>query len=91
MTKYCTESEKQNGCLGTERLRVFRLFPLVITWLMGAVAAAAQRHERGAHPGEKFQIQNTVSTESVTLYCTIKSNHCKSRNICTLQNSQCSP
>ena len=33
--EYCTESEKQNGCLGTESLSVYQLFTIVILGLTG--------------------------------------------------------
>lgn len=34
-SEYCTESEKQNGCMGTEWLLVYQLFLVMMVWLTG--------------------------------------------------------
>ena len=34
-TEYCTKSEKQNGCMGSEGLWAYRSFTLVMGWLPG--------------------------------------------------------
>ena len=60
MIEYRTDSEKQNGCLDSERW-VHRWFTLVITWLM--VPDTAQ-HQESILAQEKLQIQNMASTES---------------------------
>ena len=60
MIEYRTDSEKQNGCLGSERW-VHRWFTLVITWL--TVPDTAQ-HQESILAQEKLQIQNMASTES---------------------------
>ena len=33
-TEYCTKREKQNGCMGSERLRVYQSFTLVAAWAL---------------------------------------------------------
>lgn len=58
---YYTESGKQNGCTGTEWLRMGWLLTLVILWLPGS-CTTAQQHNKGSHclslAQDKSQIQN---------------------------------
>ena len=47
--EYCTESEKQNGGLGTEWLYVYWSFTLVITWLAGSCRCPESQEYHAAY------------------------------------------
>ena len=82
LAEYCTESEKQNGCLGAEWLLVYLLFTLVSTWLTGSCSSHCPASPEKAvlcspSQGEsKIQNSRTVSTED-----TLLPHHLKSQKI----------
>ena len=85
---YC-ESEKQNVCVGTERL--LGVFTLTITWLPPVMALCChpeslERMVLKSQPQVKVKIQSTVNTECTLLLHhpkvkTHKLNHWKFRTI----------
>ena len=91
---YCTESEKQSGCLGPEWLWVYRVFTLVITWLPGSRSCCPAQHpEREILPNTTNSGKDTNSKFEVWLLlneCHLRTilrlNHRKLGNVCISQD-----
>lgn len=66
--------------MGAEGVSVYRLFTLVVVWLVGSIFTTQHREGIGLHPASlgkksRFQIQSTISTEWILLWY-----HCQVEN-----------